>query len=55
MELVDPNLHIKHLLIVFGASVVAGIFVVLIDGYVIAPAERAIFGVVNIGQTVTAA
>lgn len=41
MNLVD-GLGFKHLLVVFVASVAAGVLIVLIDGLVIVPLERTI-------------
>ena len=46
MELASRQFHAGHLLAVLGVSIVAGFFIVLIDGMLIAPAERAILGAI---------
>ena len=37
----------RHLALVFAASIIAGIAIVVIDGLVIAPAEQALFSAVS--------
>lgn len=46
-----PDLSLKHIAIVFAASLIAGFFVVLIDGAVLTPIEAKLLT----GQTITAA